>query len=110
MATDIAAAELQKKLKGAVAPVVIDVRSSAEYRSGHLPGAVHLPFWLIPFRHRKLEVDRTQPVVVYCEHGPRALIAQQMLQKRGFSTVLLLREHMQLWRREKRPLTTGNVP
>lgn len=110
MAADIAPVELQNKLKRAAAPVIVDVRSAAEYRSGHLPGALHLPFWLIPFRHRKLEVDRAQPVVVYCEHGPRALIAQQMLQKRGFAAVLLLRGHMHLWRREKRPMTTGSAP
>jgi len=110
MATEIVPAELQKQLKGASAPTILDVRSAAEYRAGHLPGAVHLPFWLIPFRHRKLEADRTQPVVVYCEHGPRAQIAQQMLQKRGFAVVRLLRGHMHLWRREKRPLTTGSAP
>ena len=27
------------------APVLIDVRSSGEYHSGHIQGALHIPFW-----------------------------------------------------------------
>ncbi len=30
--------------------VIVDVRSALEYRRGHVPGAVHLPFWAAAFR------------------------------------------------------------
>ncbi len=26
-------------------PVIIDVRSTAEYMAGHIPNALHIPFW-----------------------------------------------------------------
>lgn len=107
MANDITASALQQQLKGEGVPCIVDVRSGAEFRAGHLPGAIHLPFWQLPFRHRRLAAVRETLVVVYCEHGPRAVIARQMLEKRGFADVRCLRGHMHLWRREKRPLTTG---
>ena len=85
------------------APTILDVRSAAEYRSGHIPGAVHMPFWLLPFRVRSLELQRDEPLVVYCGHGPRAHLARTALEREGFQQVMLLTGHMQAWRKAGLP-------
>ena len=43
-APSISAAELHAQRESGVGPVVIDVRTPAEYASGHVPGALNIPF------------------------------------------------------------------
>jgi rhodanese-related sulfurtransferase len=89
------------------APAILDVRSRAEYRRGHVPGALHVPFWAIAWRVRRLPVSPDQPVVVYCGHGPRATIAAAHLRRRGFRYVELLDGHMAEWARRGLPQHRG---
>ena len=81
--------------------LVVDTRSRFEYRRGHVPGAVHVPFWTAPFRRLPV-TDRAAPVVAYCGHGPRAWMARLALRARGFGVVRLLDGHFARWRREGR--------
>ena len=78
--------------------VIVDVRSVFEYRRGHVPGAVHLPFWAAAFRPLRAPASPA-PIVVYCGHGPRAWIARTFLRWRGVRDVCLLEGHMAGWRR-----------
>src|SRR6266536_3587574 len=55
------------------APVVVDVRTRREYDSGHVPGAIHIPFYSLLARQAEIPGSRDEPVVVYCERGPRSL-------------------------------------
>ncbi len=77
-------------------PITLDVRSRREYESGHVPGAVHIPFWKIPTATIPASVE--DPIVVYCGHGPRASLALALLRRRGFRRVACLRGHMAKWR------------
>jgi rhodanese-related sulfurtransferase len=99
--------ELAKAVRAHNAPPILDVRSAVEYRRGHIPGAVHLPFWLLPFRAEALSLARDEPVVVYCGHGPRAHMARAALERQGFRGVILLRGHMRAWRQKHLPLERG---
>jgi hydroxyacylglutathione hydrolase len=85
-------------------PIIIDVRSKREYLQAHIPGAIHLPFWQIMFRYKILLKFRKSNIVVYCEHGPRAVFARQILQAKGFLSVQFLEGHMLGWRRSGFPL------
>lgn len=96
--------DLAARIDRRAAPVVVDVRSAAEFRSGHVPGAVHLPFWSALLRADSLRADRRDPVVVYCGHGPRAEMAAAALRLRGFTDVRLLRGHWAAWRAAGRPV------
>jgi rhodanese-related sulfurtransferase len=42
---------------------LLDVREPAEYKQGHLPGAVHIP--LSRLADRLGELDRSKPLVTY---------------------------------------------
>ena len=84
-------------------PAVLDVRSRAEFARGHVPGAVHIPFWGILWRAGSLPMTRHSHLVVYCGHGPRAQLARLFLRARGFTRVSLLAGHMRGWRRAGHP-------
>jgi rhodanese-related sulfurtransferase len=100
------AADLPGQLASHPDTVVVDVRSGFEFRRGHVPGAVHLPFWVAGFRPLRTPGPST-PVVVYCGHGPRAWIARTLLRWRGAAHVRLLDGHMAGWRRAGRPEVAG---
>ena len=95
---------LRKNLDNTNGPVVVDVRSKREYRQSHIPGAIQLSFWAMPFRFRSLSTFMDNVIVVYCEHGPRAVFARQILLSKGFAKVECLDGHMLAWRRSGYPL------
>src|SRR5687768_15173357 len=96
---DVLSSDLASQIAAGVAPYVLDVRSTREYRQGHVPGAAHVPFWLLPLRVDLVTAGREDPVVIYCGHGPRAQFARMVLERRGYRDVRLLSGHMSAWRR-----------
>lgn len=98
------AKELASKIKSAQGPCVLDVRTGIEFRSGHIPGAVHAPTWKILLRLAALPKARETQMVVTCEHGPRAQLASSLLGLLGYRNVALLAGHMSGWRRAGLPL------
>jgi rhodanese-related sulfurtransferase len=65
--------------------VVLDVREPWEWRSGRVPGAVHIPLGQLVARVD--ELPRGHAVAVICAHGQRSLVAAQFLLRSGFDRV-----------------------
>ena len=99
---EISAHELLEQMQGDSPPLIVDVRSGFEYASGHLPGALHLPFWQIPMRAAGKISDKKASLVLYCQHGPRAVLAGFLLKRLGYQKVALLKGHMSRWCHERR--------
>lgn len=85
------------------APIIIDVRSQGEYDAGHVPGALHIPFWSAYKPQRLTGVDPNELLVVYCQHGPRAGIAKLALSLTGFENIVYLQGHMRAWQQANLP-------
>jgi NADPH-dependent 2,4-dienoyl-CoA reductase/sulfur reductase-like enzyme/rhodanese-related sulfurtransferase len=60
---------------------IVDVRTPAEFASGHIPGAVNIP--LDELRARLSEVPADRPAVVYCQVGMRGYLATRILLQHG---------------------------
>jgi len=91
-------------------PAIIDVRTAGEYKKGHIPGAVHIPFYSLWSRAESIEADKQDPVVVYCAHGPRAGVAKFALWTLGYDHVVYLDGHMAKWKDRGLPVNTGRLP
>lgn len=89
---------------------IIDVRSESEYRSGHVPGAIHLPFWKAYFKASDLDAPRDQTLVVYCAHGPRAIIGKGAFMLADFEDIRYLDGHMTAWNKAKLPVEPSPKP
>ncbi len=61
----------------AAGATLVDVRTVAEFRTGSLPGAVNIP--LNRLARRLDDLDRGQPVVVFCRSGARSAQAMSIL-------------------------------
>jgi hydroxyacylglutathione hydrolase len=66
--------------------VLLDVRGAAEFASGHVPGARHIPLGDLPARAAELPRDR--PLALYCEGGTRSRIGASVLRRAGFTELL----------------------
>jgi hydroxyacylglutathione hydrolase len=97
-------AELAERIGAENAPVILDVRSRREYAAGHIPGAVHIPYEELAGRLGELDGDKGAEVVVYCQTGPRALLAEDVLVRAGYTNVRNLEGHMRSWRRAGYPI------
>lgn len=60
---------------------LVDVRDAAEFRTGHLAGAVLIP--LTELRDRWREIPTNKPVVAYCASGQRSYYATRILRQLG---------------------------
>jgi rhodanese-related sulfurtransferase len=90
--------ELTDQIKSGSPPTIVDVRSSDEYEAGHIPGAIHIPWWAVFTRHSKIPSAPEEPLVIYCEHGPRAKLAKLAFRIVGFQEILYLEGHMSSWK------------
>ena len=100
----ITAADLNELIKSGHTPVIVDVRSSREYKAGHVPGAVHLPFWLAFARADDIDASKDELLVVYCAHGPRAGIGKAALSLEGYTRIRYLQGHMSGWYKAELPV------
>jgi len=64
---------------------MIDVRTSAEFSSGHAGGSKNIP--LDRLQDRLGELDRNLPILVCCATGSRSAFAKTLLERSGFNEV-----------------------
>jgi phage shock protein E len=68
---------------------LVDVRSPAEFQSGHIDGAVNIPLNELGAKSARLG-EKDRPVVLYCASGTRSLVGRTMLKRQGFTHVFNL--------------------
>lgn len=86
--TAVSAADLRRMIFQEGDAVVIDVRTDQEYRQGHIPTAILLPFDLIDAQAASaVAPSLDSPVVVYCRSGHRSMQAAQTLAELGYTDV-----------------------
>lgn len=69
--------------------VVVDVRDQAEYRAGHITGAVNIPYALIRDKAVELEKYKNRQIIVVDKMGQHAGSAGKILREKGFDVVRL---------------------
>ena len=82
---------------------ILDIRSTAEFKQGHVAGALHVntrntPELISSDYHRMLrklkerisKYPESTIIVVYCRDGARATIAKSLLETLGYRNVALL--------------------
>jgi len=88
---------------------LIDVRTAAEYRSGHAVGAISMPLDelnpdQISLRLGDVDAGRRHPMFVTCQSGFRAEQAAQRLKRAGYENVYLVDGGTDAWARAGLPM------
>lgn len=96
------AEELKDELKQDKKLKVIDVRAQQEWRSGHIPGATHLPLMSLDKTAHLLNPEGKYAVI--CDSGYRASIAASVLRRHGIKDVSNVAGSMMAWKAKKYPV------
>ena len=111
-AEHIGRTELFSQIQSEARPSIVDVRSREEFETSHVPGAVHIPFYALLGSEEDLPMaaNEDEPLVVYCEHGPRAGLARAQLWFVTDRPIRFLEGHMTAWKEEGLPVETSEIP
>ena len=90
-------------------PLLLDAREPEEYAVSHLQSAQQIDPDM-PDIASLAEVDRHQPIVVYCSVGYRSAKVAHQLQQAGFTEVYDLEGSLFQWANEGYPLWQGDRP
>jgi phage shock protein E len=71
-------------------PIIIDVRTAAEWTTGHLEGAVRIPYEQIGDGINLVTTDKKSKIYLYCRSGRRSAIAVDTLKKAGYENLINL--------------------
>ena len=64
---------------------LLDVRTIAEYKAGHLRDATLIPVDALADNLGMLKEDKNKKIIVYCRIGNRSITASRILEKNGFT-------------------------
>lgn len=95
-ATNLGAADFQKKASEA-GVVVLDVRSSGEFITGHIANALNIDVEGMTFDGDISKLDKAATYAVYCHSGRRSVIAVGKMKDAGFTNLFNLTNGIQEW-------------
>lgn len=86
--------------------VVLDVRSPADFKKGHILNALNIPSARLVDRAKELDKLKDRPVLCYCALGSVSPQACTKLRQMGFATVYSLKGGLNAWQGASLPVTT----
>jgi rhodanese-related sulfurtransferase len=101
----LSAAKLGEELTAASLPVMIDVRSAAEWeKDGYIDGAINLPFNDFFANLDKVPADKDARIIIYCGSGHRGAMIMMALREIGYTNVANLGGGLGAWKAAKLPV------
>lgn len=77
--------------------ILLDVRSEAEFKAAHLPGALNVERgrleWLVPNILKKAD----RKIYVYCQDGRRSAFATERLHEMGYTNTIHIADGFEGW-------------
>jgi rhodanese-related sulfurtransferase len=104
IARDLSVKEFDQLLKSSDNAVLLDVRTPGEIAQGYLTNAIFLDYYKPDFKEKLAELDKANPILIYCHSGWRSDKAMKMLGKLGFSEVYNLESGIVGWRSAGMPI------
>lgn len=84
--------------------LILDVRTVADYKSGHIKGAKNTPLSEFASSVEKYADFKDKPILVYCNSGSTITRAIKLLKKAGYTRVNSLEGGISAWKEASLPL------
>lgn len=101
----IEAAELIKKNTKNPDFVILDIRTSKEFKDGHIEGAVHMDYYDDNFQKKLDEGDKDKKYLICCGSGVRGMKTSKSMIDVGYVEVYNILGGFRMWKKSKLPLT-----
>lgn len=67
--------------------IILDTRTQEEYDTGHIPGAILIPYDEVLEKAEGILTDKDQLILVYCRSGRRSKLAANDLVSLGYTNI-----------------------
>ena len=84
--------------------VVLDVRSAAEFKTAHIPGAINIDVRSPDFEKKVSGLDKNKIYLVHCAVGGRSARACQKMEGMGFKELYDLHPGFAAWEKAGKPV------
>ena len=101
---NVSAEDAEKLLKEKKDIVVIDLRTEAEFKAGHIAGAKNMDFLGAEFAQQISTLDKAKTYLVHCGSGRRSTKALDVFQAQKFPSILHLNEGFKAWEAAGKPV------
>ncbi|RPJ82756.1 MAG: rhodanese-like domain-containing protein [Deltaproteobacteria bacterium] len=85
-------------------PLVLDVRTPAEFQKGHLKDAILIPVQQFQNQMNKLSGYKDKEILLYCATGNRSTVAAKILIDSGFKHIVNMRYGIADWEKKRYPV------
>jgi len=85
--------------------VMLDVRETSDYKTGHIPESLHIPQKELEGRLKELSRVKDKPLIVYAGLASHATACGVLLKKHGFAAVRTLKGGLNEWQNANLPIT-----
>lgn len=82
---------------------LIDVRTPQELTRGEINGAINIPLDFLESEIENKVKDKNTNVYLYCLSGARSLIAEQIMERKGYKNVFNVLSGLLAWRAKGYP-------
>ena len=83
--------------------LIIDLRSSEDFNSGHITASINIPLNDLSRRSNEI-INSTKSIVLACEMGNLSPNAGETMKKEGLKDIFILRGGINQWRMDNLPL------
>lgn len=84
--------------------LVLDVRPSKDFKTGHITAALNIPHDRLSERLGELAAHKDKPILLVCLHGHTTGASGQVLRKAGFNKIYRLTGGIAAWQGDRLPL------
>lgn len=84
--------------------VVLDIRTPAEFKSGHLAGATNINFNSPDFARQIAALDKSKTYLVHCAVGGRSTRSLESFKQQGFQSIVHLDGGIAAWKQAGKPI------
>ena len=77
--------------------ILVDVRTTEEYESGHIQNAVNFDFYSESFQKEILSLDKSASIILYCRTQNRSTKTANYLKENGYKEITVLEGGITSW-------------
>ena len=96
--------EFEKQMTATKEALLIDVRTSREFKKYHIEGAKNIDFLSYDFKKEIKKLDKSRPVMVYCHSGYRSKMVLPVFRRAGFKNLYELDGGFMSWLKAGKPV------
>jgi len=101
---DLEVEKFAKKIETLQDIQIVDVRTPEEWSKGTIKDAILINFYDENFQAQISELDKKQPVFVYCASGGRSMKTLYKMKEMGFKEIYNLNGGISAWKQADKPL------